>query len=292
LSIITNGMGCIVLRADRLEPETIERRLATRRFGRHIIYLPSARSTNDVAKEAARSGAVEGTVVITDEQTAGRGRLGRTWLAPAGSSALMSLVVRPPLSTEAVFRLTMLTGSAVAAAVETVTGLTAGVKWPNDVFVNGRKVAGILSEASLIEGRVDFVVIGIGMNVNADLSVFDEIAATATSLSSEVGRPVDRTETICQTLLELERRYLPLCGDALPRAETATSLARWQESIYQEWRSWLITCGQWVSVDDGRTVVEGLAEDVDVDGALLVRLADGALLRVAAGDVSLRTPRR
>lgn len=273
-----------------LDLEVVRQRLATSILGRDLIYLPTTHSTNDVAREKARSGAAEGTVVVADEQKAGRGRLGRTWLAPAGSSLLFSLVLRPPFPPERSFVLTMIAASSVAAAVEQVTGLPCGVKWPNDVLIGGRKVAGILSEMSLVEGHTNFVVVGIGLNVNTDLSLLGDIASTATSLSAELGRPIERETLLCQALLELESRYLPLLE---PVSEVAEGkVGTWHQVVFQEWRSRLVVLGQRVIVQGGLGVEEGLAEDVERDGTLLVRRDDGTQLRVSAGDVSLRTMAR
>lgn len=288
---------------NRLNCRVIEQHLATRLLGRRLVYLPITLSTNDIAREEGRSGAPEGTLVVADEQTAGRGRLRRTWLAPAGSSLLMSLVLRPPLQPDKVFCLVMISATAVAEAIEQVTGLPCGIKWPNDIFIRGRKVAGILSEMSLVAGEIDFTVIGIGLNVNADLSTLDEIAATATSLSTELGHAVSRERLLCQVLLEFEKRYLILL-DAINRGGchnlngaslsddnervADASISYWSDAISQEWRSRLITLGQWVTVHDGDKVEEGLAEDVNSSGALLIRRSDGSAIQVAAGDVSLR----
>ena len=296
-----------------LNLDAIKQSLATTILGRDLIYLPTTKSTNEVATEAARSGAPEGTVVIAEEQTAGRGRLGRTWLAPAGSSLLFSLLLRPPLPPEQLYLLTMIAATSVVAAVERCTGLSCGVKWPNDVLIGGRKVAGILSEMSLAEGRTTFVVVGIGLNVNTDLSLLGEIASTATSLSAELGRPTEREPLLCQMLLEFENRYLPMLkpvseavdgkmdvgagdkplpyisrnvGQGLVPCPKACS---WNQVVFQEWRSRLVVLGQRVIVQGGLGAEEGLAEDVERDGSLLVRRDDGTQFRVSAGDVSLRT---
>jgi BirA family biotin operon repressor/biotin-[acetyl-CoA-carboxylase] ligase len=167
--------------------------------------------------------------------------------------------------------LIMIASLAVARGIEAVTGLEALLKWPNDVLVNGRKVAGILIETSLKGEAVDYAVMGIGININVDMSVFPEVAATATSLSGELHSSVSRLGVVRRLLLELDDLY------KAPR-----------QAIYGEWRSRLTTLGRQVCVVSGGEVQYGRAESVTADGSLMLRLDDGSLTRVLAGDVSMR----
>ena len=229
-------------------------------------------STNDLARALAAQGAPEGTLVLAEEQTAGRGRLGRAWLAPRGTSLLFSLLFRPALLPSQAFRLAMLCSLAAARAIETVTALPIHLKWPNDLVLRGQKLGGVLSESSFTGERLDFVIVGLGLNVNLDVSTLPEIAATATSLSAALGRPVARLPLLQRLLQEIEAGY----GDVVQG-----------EALRAAWAARLSTLGQMVRVTGG-TEEEGMAEGVDADGALLLRRADGTLGRITVGDVTLR----
>jgi len=253
-----------------ISPASIGSKLGTRFIGQRVVYYTSLTSTMETAEQEAQSGAVEGTVVIAEEQTAGRGRIKRVWLSPKGSIAL-SIILYP-----SVFNLPfliMLASLAVAHSIEAVTGLRPQIKWPNDVLINGRKVCGILIESSVQGDVVGYAIIGIGINVNIRLSDFPEIVSTATSLSDELGRDVSRLRIIQQLLIEVERLYLALQAGG---------------SVYEEWRDSLITLGRRVRVKSGKAVYEGVAESVARDGSLLLRNSDGSLSKIVAGDATLR----
>jgi len=224
----------------------------------------------EVAKREAQQGAAEGTTIIADEQTAGKGRMKRLWLSPRGSIAL-SVVLYPDVAY--LPSLVMLASLAVVHSIEAVTDLEAQVKWPNDVLIHGKKVCGILVESELRRDTVNYAILGIGVNVNLRLADFPEILPIATSLSDELGREVSPLELIRRLLMEIERLYL-----ALPVGE----------SIYEEWRDRLMTLGRRVSVNWGTTSYEGIAESVTRDGSLLLRHSDGSLTKIVAGDVTLR----
>ena len=255
---------------DKLSPAAITSNLETSFVGQRVIYYPRLTSTMEIARQEAKRGAAEGTTVVADKQTAGRGRMKRIWISPQGSIAL-SVVLYP----EIVYLpfLVMLASLAVVHSIEAVTGLVPQVKWPNDVLINGKKVCGILIESEVRGDRVDHAIIGIGMNINLRLADFPEIQPIATSLSDELGREVSRLEVIRWLLKEIERLY-----QSLPDGE----------SIYQEWRGRLVTLGKRVSAQWGATRYEGIAESVARDGSLLLRLSDGSLTRVVAGDVVMR----
>jgi BirA family biotin operon repressor/biotin-[acetyl-CoA-carboxylase] ligase len=253
-----------------LSPAAITNNLETRFIGQRVIYYPSLTSTMEVAKREAQQGAAEGTTIIADEQTAGKGRMKRLWLSPRGSIAL-SVILYPDVAY--LPSLVMLASLAVVHSIEAVTGLKAQVKWPNDVLINGKKVCGILVESELRRDIVNYAIVGIGVNVNLRLADFPEILSIATSLSDELGREVSPLELIRRLLVEIERLYL-----ALPVGE----------SIYEEWRDRLVTLGRRVSVNWGTTSYEGIAESVASDGSLLLRHSDGSLTKIVAGDVTLR----
>ena len=259
---------------DWLSAETIREGLNTRFVGREVVYLQEVGSTNDEARRLARAGAPEGTLVIADYQRSGRGRLDRRWEAPPGSCLLLSLVFRPPLAPHQVQRLTMACGLAVIDAIESETGLKVGLKWPNDVMLGSAKAGGILTELELEGDRVSFVVVGMGLNVNLDPGQLPaELIVPATSLSHVLGGEVARLPLLWALLGAVEERYLRLKLGSSPHAE---------------WAERLVTLGRQVRVSGVGSVLEGLAEGVDANGALVVRRADGRLETVLAGDVSLR----
>lgn len=255
---------------DNLSPASITDNLETQFIGQRIIYYPRLTSTMEVAKQEAKRGAVEGTVVITEEQTAGKGRIKRVWSSPRGSIAL-SIILYPDMS-DLPF-LIMLASLAVVHSIKAVTGLESQIKWPNDVLINGKKVCGILSESDLRTNRVAYTIIGIGINANFKLSDFPEIPQTATSLTDELGREVSRRDVIRRLFVEIERLYL-----ALPDTE----------SIYQEWRSRLVTLAKKVQVQSGETILEGIAESITRAGSLILRHSNGNSTEIVAGDVTLR----
>ena len=281
---------------DGIDSSRVQAALTTQAFGRNLVALPSTGSTNDVAKDLAARGAPEGTVVLAEEQVAGRGRMGRRWFAPPGTCLLLSILFRPHLPPTQAQRLTMLCALAAADAVEQVAGLQASIKWPNDLIVkaqiskpkgqgpkpktqspkpkaqNWKKLAGVLTETGVLGERLEFVVVGIGINVNVEPEVLPALAPGATSVLAEVGRPVDREALLVALLSGVERRYEALRDGAGP---------------HREWAARLATLGQPVEATTSEGVLTGVAESVDADGALLLRTPSGALHRLLAGDVTL-----
>jgi len=250
--------------------------LATTIIGHNIRFFPSVGSTNDMLKEAARQGAAEGLIFVTDEQTAGRGRRGRSWTAPAGSSLLVSTLLRPTwLPATHAFMMTILAAVSVAESLETSTGLRIDLKWPNDLQINNRKLGGILVETELIDTQLLWVVIGCGINVNWDPTDDSELATTATSISAELGKPISRRLLLQALLQQLDTRYSALHRGA-------------RSALFDAWRSRLVTLGQQVRADTPGGILLGIAEDVTPDGALLLRDEQGQRHVVTAGDVSIR----
>jgi BirA family biotin operon repressor/biotin-[acetyl-CoA-carboxylase] ligase len=257
-----------------LSADLITRDLETRFLGQRVLYYPSLRTTMETARQEALNGAPEGTVVIADEQTAARGRLKRTWLSPRGNIAL-SVVLYP--DREHLHSVIMAASLAVAHSIEMVTGLRPQLKWPNDILLGGKKVCGILVETSVQSDRVDYAIIGIGINVNLNPADFPEILPVATGLSRELGREVSRLELVRCLLREMEQLYLS---------------ARISNTVYEEWSKRLVTLGKAVRVTSGETTLEGTAESVGPDGSLLLRLPDGTPEWILAGDVTLRDQRQ
>ncbi len=253
-----------------LSPSSIAKNLRTEFIGQRVIYYPRLTSTNDMARQQVRDGAGEGTVVVADEQTAGKGRIKRLWLTPKGNIAL-SIILYPEV--QHLPYLVMLASLAVVHSIKAVTGLKSQIKWPNDVLISGKKVCGILTEIDVRGDTVGYAVIGIGINVKLKLSDFPEVSSTATSIVDELGSDVSRVQVIQCLLAEVERLYLSLKAG---------------ESIYEEWRDRLVTLGKRVQVRSGGSILEGVAESVAGDGSLLLRFPDGSSTRIIAGDVILR----
>ena len=244
--------------------------LRTQSFGRNLIFQPSAGSTMDMARDAASHGAGEGTLALADEQTAGRGRLGRGWVTPPALNLASTLVLRP--SQAAMRQVAMIAPLAIAeAAGVAAPSAHAGIKWPNDVQIDGRKLAGVLIE--VVESDVSpAVLVGAGINVNFDPREHDEIAQIATSLAAVTHRQHDREALLADYLVHFERLYL-----------SAPSRA-----IYDGWRDRILTIGKQVHAQWPGGEATGVAEDADEDGALIVRTDTGERVRVEAGDVTLR----
>jgi len=255
---------------DSLSAAAITDGLATRFIGQEVTCYPRLPSTNDAAKRRAKKGAKEGTVIVAEEQTAGRGRIKRRWLSPPGSIAL-SIILYPPLAY--LPSLIMVASLAVAHSIEQVTNLKTQLKWPNDVLINGKKVCGILVESDVRGDKVDYAVIGIGINVNLKLSEFPQITPVPTSLSRELGREVSRREVVQSLLFRAEKLYLALADG---------------DSVFEQWRDRLVTLGKKVQATSGDASYQGIAESVAADGSLSLRQPDGSLLKIVAGDVTLR----
>lgn len=245
--------------------------LRTRWLGRHLRRLERCRSTNDEAAAWAREGAPSGSIVVAEEQTGGRGRLGRTWHSPPGENLYFSAVLRPPLPPHRAPPITLAVAVAVAEAVESL-GIEPELKWPNDLLVDGRKLCGILTEMTLAGGRIDFVIVGIGVNLHA-LAFPPELRERATSLRLLLGHDPDGERFVAELCLRLERwceRYV---------AEGAAP-------VVAAWKQRARLFGREVTVSGGREPVRGVAEDLDEDGALILRRPDGSAARVLAGEVS------
>ena len=256
---------------DSLMAPVIARGLQTRWAGRQIVYLPSVDSTNRRARQLAAEGAPHGTLVIADEQTAGRGRRGRGWISPAGEGVFMSLILRPQSHPSEVARLSMQTALAVALSIAQTTGLDARIKWPNDIVCGGRKVCGMLLEMNADEQAVHDVVAGIGINVQPT-QVAPEIEKTASSLDLLSGQRVCRAALV--------RAFL----EAFERAEALAA----QGALMDAYRARSATLGQRVQVIAPAGSFTGTALEVTDSGSLIVEDEEGQRREVLAADVSVR----
>lgn len=260
---------------DLLLPDEIKAVLTTEVLGREIHYYPELMSTNTEAKKLAMEGCPEGTIVVTETQSAGRGRLSRGWFSPKGGGIWMSLVLRPPFNPKDAPKCTLMAAVAINSAIRKAAGVYSGIKWPNDILWNGKKLVGILTEMSAEFDVINYVVIGMGININIPARQFpQEISNVASSLSAAAGHKVERLPLLSAILQEFERLYKSVSAEGFA-------------TVLDEWRAQSVTLGQVVDVIAVNHSFTGTAVNIDEDGALLVETADG-LKRVIAGDVSIR----
>lgn len=253
----------------------LEQGLKTKTMGQSIYFYEETDTTNNRARELALEGAPEGTLVVAEKQTAGRGRRGKVWESPLGTGIWMSLVLRPQIMPAEASVLTLLCGLATAEAIEAETGLSAGIKWPNDILINGKKAVGILTEMDCEMSEVHFVIPGIGINVNT-ASFPPEIAEIATSLYLECGKTVSRRRLVHRVLERLEEHY-----------ETFLRTGSFA-AMLKDYRKHCITLGKEVHVL-GREPFFAEALDITPEGELLVRRADNGKEEVVfSGEVSIR----
>ncbi len=257
-----------------LDGSDLKTALRGSRLGREILTFGRVGSTNDIAIALARGGADEGTVVIAEEQTRGRGRLRRRWHSPPGSGLWFSVILKPPLAASDSTKVSLSGALGVARALQECYGVRARLKWPNDVVVGTRKICGILTECEFIEDRVSFVVMGIGLNVLSRQADFaEEIRGIATSLKIEAGLDeIARSRVLADVLNHIAHCYVLLCRNGF-------------ESIRTDLLAHSVLIGKVVRVATGRGHVEGVAHDIDESGALIIRRDNGTLERVIAGDV-------
>lgn len=243
--------------------------------GCNRLYLKETDSTNEEARRQAVRGACHGTLVVAERQTAGRGRRGRNWFSPEGGSIYMSLLLRPSLALEKVSMLTLVMALAVCRAIKEVCGLETAIKWPNDILLKAKKVCGILTELEMKEGRIDSLVIGVGINIG-QREFPGEISEMAASLQQESSKPVDREKLIERVMVSFEECYESFLQS------TDLSLLR------QEYNDRLVNRGKRVRVMGAQEEWTGEALGINAAGELLVRRKEGNIERVFAGEVSVR----
>ena len=273
------GRGYRLVRdSDLLLPDAIRKHFKGRLLRGEIVHRSTIDSTNRLAAELARGGAAEGTTVVAEQQTAGRGRLGRTWVSPASVNLYASIVLKPRIPPLEVPRLTLVAGLAVAEAIRDSGAFEPRIKWPNDVLLDGRKVAGILTELEAEADRVRFVIVGIGVNLNATKSDFPpDLRTKATSLALASGAPVDRAAFTGRLLTRLDAAYAAFLDGGF------AALRHRYEELHG-------LVGLAVTID-GTPPLAGTVRGVDDGGALLVETA-GGIERVVSGEVTLRNAYR
>lgn len=259
---------------EKLNPDEIKKGYENHPFFRNLIYYPAVDSTNREAHKTAEKGAPEGTVILADEQTHGRGRKGRSWFSPPGRGLWLSVILRPQgIPPEKMSPLTAVTAAATASGLRKLTGENISVKWPNDLFLNGRKTGGILAELKAEPEQIHHIILGIGININHAAGDFPgELTNTATSLQMETGRQINRNETCRIILLKLASAY-------------NTFLQEGFSPFRELWKEHNITLDRQVTVHYGEKRMNGLALDIDHEGALIIEDARKEKHRFTYGEV-------
>jgi BirA family biotin operon repressor/biotin-[acetyl-CoA-carboxylase] ligase len=255
--------------------DLISRLGKTRVVGRDIRVFQNTTSTNDVVEKLARDGVKEGAVVFAESQSKGRGRLGRKWISPPQRGLWFSVLLRPDLRPQETTQLMVASATALVRAIRSTTGLQSQIKWPNDILIGGKKVAGILTELNAELDQVKYVILGIGVNVNLSAGEFPpELRKVAASLKMEAGKAISRPELAAAMLHELDCDYARV-GDGRFGA------------VADEWEASCSTLGHQVVIRVGDRQIRGRAESLGEDGALLLRSDHGHLERIIGGDVAL-----
>lgn len=257
----------------QISASTLLPHLSTEWVGQHIHVFERSESTQQEAKRLARTGSSSGTVVLAEQQTNGKGRLGRPWHSPPGTGIWLSLLVRPDLVLSKIPQLTLLSAVAATRALRQVTHLDIGIKWPNDLLINRRKVAGILTELDAESDRVHVVLIGIGINVNQKTEDFPaDLQQGATSLAMEAGKPIDRKACLIHVLEEWERLY-------------ELYLEKGFRPIKTLWETYSVSLGQRVIARTMEGQYEGRATGITDEGILLLEEANGNIRQIYSADL-------
>ncbi len=268
--------GYRLLRAsEAFGQKSIEAALHTQWLGKELLYYPVTDSTNEVIRQKSRKGAKEGLMAVADMQKSGRGRRGRAWSSPPGTSVMFSFLLRPDFSPDTAPMLTPVMALAAARGILDSCGVQAGIKWPNDLVLNGKKLAGILTEMSLEEDYIQEVIIGTGINVSVR-EFPEELRKTATSLLIETGRHFSRAEILGAIAGEFERLYAVFCED------------RDLKRLAAEYQQLCVNIGKRVRVLDPKGEYDGEAKGIDERGQLLVTDEAGNVRPVFSGEVSVR----
>ncbi len=258
-----------------LNQESLQKSLAGKFFGHQIHYYKEIDSTNDEAFRLGLAGAPEGAALIAESQSTGKGRMQRVWHSPAGSNIYTSIILRPQIEPAKVSQISILAGVAAAEVLENYCPDRIKLKWPNDVLINGKKVCGILSQVKTVAGEVDFIVLGIGINVNISYNEFPkELCNLATSLAMETGRENSRLELIISLYENLAKWYKQLLQNGF-------------NPIKERWLSLSPMIGEMVQVKFQEEAVSGKAIGLDEDGSLILLTADNKEVKVSAGDATI-----
>lgn len=255
-------------------PHEISEILNTKVLGKKIYYFEEVGSTNNEAKALCREWPEEGTLVIAEKQSGGKGRLGRTWESPSKTGIWMSLVLCPEIMPQYASQITLIAGLGMCEAIKDITGLEAKIKWPNDIVVNGKKICGILTEMSAQVEAIDYIVVGIGVNVN--MTSFPEELPYASSLALEGGKSYSRREIVARFLQIFEKDY-----EAYKQKPDL-------EGIIGRYEANCITLHQMVKIISRNEEMIAKAEKINKDGTLVIKMTDGTVKQISSGEVSVR----
>ncbi|WP_129595728.1 biotin--[acetyl-CoA-carboxylase] ligase [Anaerophilus nitritogenes] len=262
---------------DILDADILEIEIKNRYIGNKVIHFDQVESTNTVAKRMASEGAEEGTVVIAEEQIGGRGRLGRNWISPKKKGIWMSIILRPLIDPMEAAKITQIAAAAVANGLMNITHKFVGIKWPNDIIINNKKVCGILTEMSAELNCMNYIIVGIGMNVNMTNKEFpEEIESIATSIRECIGKEVSRKEIIKEVLHSFEELYL----DFIQNKNIQKSLDLCKD--------YSVTLGKEVKIKSQHEEIIAYAMDISEDGQLIIKKSTGEIKKVLSGEVSVR----
>jgi BirA family biotin operon repressor/biotin-[acetyl-CoA-carboxylase] ligase len=254
-----------------LLPYEVKKGLKTKFMGKDIHYFKEVDSTNDVAKYLAENGAEEGTVVVAEIQNRGKGRRGKTWISPPGG-VWMSIILRPDIPTSKAPQLTLVTGVAVAETLKKELNLDVGIKWPNDILIGNKKVCGILTEVNANINKINYVIVGIGIDMNVDVPLLPpDLQEGATSLKNELDTEINGAILVQKFLLNLEKLYNQFTSGKFP-------------DILNEWRFLSKTIGRKVEVRTRGKTIRGDAIGINKDGILILELDDGSLRKIISGE--------
>lgn len=266
----------IVKTPEKITANEIQLGLQTDFIGQNIVYYDTVDSTQKIAHELSQKSAEEGTLVVADEQTGGRGRMARVWYSPKGTGIWMSIILRPNIPLQKTPQLTLLTAVALVEGIEEVTGLSPTIKWPNDILINGKKAVGILTELEAEADQVHSVIIGIGINVNQQIDEFPEaIRNTATSIAIEKGEKIHRALIIQKFLERFEKWY-------------TTYLEHGFKPIKLLWESYSISLNKTIHARTLSGTVVGKALGINEEGALLIETSEGKIEKVYSADIDIK----
>ncbi len=268
--------GYRLIKSPELSMEEIKISLpaSLRKIGSQLRIFDSVVSTNKVAAEFAAKDYPDGTVIISDTQTGGKGRLGRLWLSPPEKNVYMSIIMRPDILPKDATILTIMSSVACASAIRNLTSIPVTIKWPNDMLVSNKKLGGILTEIKSDMDRIHYAVVGIGININMDISDMpDELKTISTSIKNETGEAWARSQVAVSIIKELDKWY-----DILSKMG--------KKPIIDEWLQLSATIGQKVKITIGDTILTGIAEGIDEEGMLILKLPDNSFKKISAGDLT------
>lgn len=265
----------IARKPDKVTGNEIHLGLQTDYIGRNIYFEETVESTQKIAARLVYEGASEGTVVVAEEQTLGRGRLSRTWHSPKGTGIWMSVILRPDIPVQKAPQLTLLAAVSIAQAIEKCTGLSVGIKWPNDILINGKKAVGILTELQADPDKIHAVIIGIGINVNQQHEhLAEDIRNIATSLLIETGREQKRAELMQAIFLQLEKLYKQYIADGF-------------EIIKLLWESYAVSIGREITARTMTNAITGIAKGITEDGVLMLEDREGVIHYIHSADIEI-----